>query len=82
MSFLNFFNLFFSLLYLGLRICLGYCAKVHISPLNYFTGLHPSIIGGFSGMCAFMGVAATFVSSTLVKQFGILKVDLAFDFYF
>ncbi|XP_028791469.1 solute carrier family 40 member 3, chloroplastic [Neltuma alba] len=36
-------------------------------------GLHPSIIGGFSGLCAFMGVAATFVSSTLVKQFGILK---------
>ncbi|KAK7269434.1 hypothetical protein RIF29_22160 [Crotalaria pallida] len=36
-------------------------------------GLSPSIIGGFSGMCAFMGVAATFVSSTLVKQFGILK---------
>ncbi|KAE9618922.1 hypothetical protein Lalb_Chr02g0147771 [Lupinus albus] len=24
-------------------------------------------------MCAFMGVAATFVSSTLVNQFGILK---------
>ncbi|KAI4349892.1 hypothetical protein L6164_010435 [Bauhinia variegata] len=36
-------------------------------------GLHPSIIGGFSGLCAFMGVAATFVSSTLVKHFGILK---------
>ncbi|KAK7392088.1 hypothetical protein VNO78_20515 [Psophocarpus tetragonolobus] len=36
-------------------------------------GLHPSIIGGFSGLCAFMGVAATFVSSTLVEQFGILK---------
>lgn len=36
-------------------------------------GLSPSIIGGFSGMCAFMGVAATFVSSTLVKQLGILK---------
>ncbi|KAK7356159.1 hypothetical protein VNO80_15425 [Phaseolus coccineus] len=36
-------------------------------------GLHPSIIGGFSGMCAFMGVAATFVSSNLVEQFGILK---------
>ncbi|KAG4918531.1 hypothetical protein JHK82_055970 [Glycine max] len=36
-------------------------------------GLHPSIIGGFSGMCALMGVAATFVPSTLVKQFGILK---------
>ncbi|KAF1878822.1 hypothetical protein Lal_00047494, partial [Lupinus albus] len=36
-------------------------------------GLSPSIIGGFNGMCAFMGVAATFVSSTLVNQFGILK---------
>ncbi|KAJ7977855.1 Solute carrier family 40 protein [Quillaja saponaria] len=36
-------------------------------------GLHPSIIGAFSGLCAFMGVAATFVSATLVKQFGILK---------
>ncbi|KAL1341402.1 hypothetical protein HN51_027880 [Arachis hypogaea] len=36
-------------------------------------GLHPSIIGGFSSMCAFMGVTATFVSSTLVKHFGILK---------
>jgi hypothetical protein len=32
-------------------------------------------------MCAFMGVAATFVSSTLVKQFGILKVSLAFHFF-
>ena len=42
--------------------------------LDCSTGLHPSIIGGFSGLCAFMGVAATFVSSTLVKQFGILKV--------
>ncbi|OIW13058.1 hypothetical protein TanjilG_17618 [Lupinus angustifolius] len=36
-------------------------------------GLSPSIVGGFSTMCAFMGVAATFVSSTLVKKFGILK---------
>lgn len=33
-------------------------------------------------MCAFMGVAATFVSSTLVEQFGILKVSLAFHFIF
>lgn len=47
------------------------------------TGLPPSVIGGFSGMCAFMGVAATFVSSTLVKHFGILKVSsLAFYFYY
>lgn len=33
-------------------------------------------------MCAFMGVAATFVSSTLVEQFGILKVcSLSFQVY-
>lgn len=36
-------------------------------------GLSPSIIGGFSGLCAFMGVTATFVSANLVRQFGILK---------
>lgn len=36
-------------------------------------GLNPSIIGGFSGLCAFMGVAATFFSANLVKRFGILK---------
>lgn len=36
-------------------------------------GVNPSIIGGFSGLCAFMGVAATFLSATLVKRFGILK---------
>ncbi|XP_057962642.1 solute carrier family 40 member 3, chloroplastic isoform X2 [Malania oleifera] len=36
-------------------------------------GLNPSIIGGFSGLCAFMGIAATFVSSNLVRRLGILK---------
>lgn len=36
-------------------------------------GLNPSIIGGFSGLCAFMGVAATFISAKLVRQLGILK---------
>ncbi|XP_022156388.1 solute carrier family 40 member 3, chloroplastic [Momordica charantia] len=36
-------------------------------------GLSPSIIGAFSGLCAFMGVTATFVSANLVRQFGILK---------
>ncbi|KAL5783720.1 hypothetical protein ACOSP7_008749 [Xanthoceras sorbifolium] len=36
-------------------------------------GLNPSIIGGFSGLCAFMGVAATFLSANLVRRFGILK---------
>ncbi|CAL0316549.1 unnamed protein product [Lupinus luteus] len=53
--------------------------NIVLAPGNLMTafltqrGLSPSIVGGFSTMCAFMGVAATFVSSTLVKQFGILK---------
>lgn len=36
-------------------------------------GVSPSIIGGFSGLSAFMGVAATFISATLVEKLGILK---------
>ncbi|KAI3417318.1 Solute carrier family 40 protein [Psidium guajava] len=40
-------------------------------------GLNPSVIGGFSGLCAFMGVAATFVSANLVKHLGILKAGAA-----
>ncbi|ERN03118.1 solute carrier family 40 member 3, chloroplastic isoform X2 [Amborella trichopoda] len=40
-------------------------------------GLNPSIIGGFSSMCAFMGVAATFISAGLVKRLGILKAGAA-----
>ncbi|XP_030503330.2 solute carrier family 40 member 3, chloroplastic [Cannabis sativa] len=36
-------------------------------------GLNPSIIGSFSGLCAVMGVAATFVSAILIKRLGILK---------
>ncbi|KAL3814627.1 hypothetical protein ACJIZ3_015895 [Penstemon smallii] len=40
-------------------------------------GLNPSIIGGFSGLCAFMGVAATFVSAKMVKRLGILKAGAA-----
>lgn len=36
-------------------------------------GLNPSIVGAFSGLCACMGVAATFLSANLVKRFGILK---------
>ncbi|TYH07527.1 hypothetical protein ES288_A08G240800v1 [Gossypium darwinii] len=36
-------------------------------------GLNPSVIGGFNGLCAFMGVAATFLSASLVRRFGILK---------
>jgi hypothetical protein len=41
---------------------------------DFLTGLNPSIIGVFSGLCAFMGVAATFISADLVRRFGILKV--------
>ncbi|CAO2829523.1 unnamed protein product [Amaranthus hypochondriacus] len=36
-------------------------------------GLNSSIIGVFSGLCAFMGVAATFVSAALIRHLGILK---------
>nr|ATG71106.1 IREG3 [Cupressus sempervirens] len=40
-------------------------------------GLNPSIIGAFSGMCAFMGIAATFMSASLVKKLGLLKAGAA-----
>uniref|UniRef100_A0A0D6R5P3 Solute carrier family 40 member n=1 Tax=Araucaria cunninghamii TaxID=56994 RepID=A0A0D6R5P3_ARACU len=40
-------------------------------------GLSPSIIGAFSGMCAFMGVAATFMSASLVKKLGLLRAGAA-----
>ncbi|KAL6560622.1 Solute carrier 40 member 3, chloroplastic [Orobanche gracilis] len=39
--------------------------------------INPSIIGGFSGLCAFMGVAATFVSAEMVERLGILKAGAA-----
>lgn len=41
------------------------------------SGLNPSVIGGFSGICALMGVAATFVSAKMVKHLGILRVGSA-----
>ncbi|PSS03078.1 Solute carrier family 40 member 3 like [Actinidia chinensis var. chinensis] len=40
-------------------------------------GLNPSIIGGFSGLCAFMGVAVTFMSANMVRRLGILKAGAA-----
>lgn len=40
-------------------------------------GLSSSIIGAFSGLCAFMGVAATFVSAKLIRHLGILKAGAA-----
>ncbi|XP_024007175.1 solute carrier family 40 member 3, chloroplastic isoform X1 [Eutrema salsugineum] len=39
--------------------------------------VNPSVIGGFSALCAVMGVAATFLSANLVKRFGILKVKFS-----
>ncbi|KAL3515934.1 hypothetical protein ACH5RR_022836 [Cinchona calisaya] len=59
------------------------CFNVVLAPSELMTafltqkGLNPSIIGGFSGLCAFMGVAATFVSASLVKRLGILKAGAA-----
>ncbi|KAL5983519.1 hypothetical protein ACLOJK_017605 [Asimina triloba] len=56
------------------------CFNVVLAPGGLMTafltqrGLNPSIIGGFSGLCAFMGVAATFTSASLVKRLGVLKV--------
>ncbi|RAL52690.1 hypothetical protein DM860_007458 [Cuscuta australis] len=40
-------------------------------------GLNPSIIGSFSALSAFMGIAATFGSAQMVKRFGILKAGAA-----
>lgn len=60
---LMFFDIVFPLLSL---LCIG----------GIVSGLSPSIIGGFSGLCAFMGVAATFMSANMVKRLGILKVNI------
>lgn len=38
------------------------------------SGLNPTIIGGFTGLCALMGVAATFISTKMVERLGMLKV--------
>ncbi|EEF49971.1 solute carrier family 40 member 3, chloroplastic [Ricinus communis] len=40
-------------------------------------GVNPSIVAGFSGLCAAMGVLATFLSASLVRQLGILKAGAA-----
>ncbi|KAA3487160.1 solute carrier family 40 member 3, chloroplastic-like [Gossypium australe] len=63
---------------------LKHCMQNSLTPNAMWiclTGLNPSIIGGFSGLCAFMGVAATFISATLVRRFGILKVGSCLWFY-
>ncbi|KAL0920064.1 hypothetical protein M5K25_009171 [Dendrobium thyrsiflorum] len=49
----------------------------HLVFTNSPMGVSPSIIGGFSGLSAFMGVAATFISATLVEKLGILKAGAA-----
>lgn len=51
------------------------------SLVELVSDLNPSLIGGFSGLCAFMGVAATFISARLVQKFGILKVSFV-NIYF
>ncbi|KAH9755555.1 Solute carrier family 40 member 3 [Citrus sinensis] len=59
------------------------CLNVVLTPGSLMTafltqrGLNPSIIGGFSGLCASMGVAATFLSAYLVRRLGILKAGAA-----
>ncbi|XP_057792035.1 solute carrier family 40 member 3, chloroplastic-like [Salvia miltiorrhiza] len=40
-------------------------------------GLNPTIIGGFTGLCALMGVAATLISTKMVERLGILKAGAA-----
>ncbi|KAK1374050.1 Solute carrier family 40 protein [Heracleum sosnowskyi] len=55
------------------------CFNVVLAPGGLMTaflthrGLNPSIIGGFSGLSAFMGIAATFVSASMVKRLGLFK---------
>ncbi|CAH1433396.1 unnamed protein product [Lactuca virosa] len=59
------------------------CFNVVLAPGGLMTafltqhGLSPSLIGGFSCLCAFMGVGATFMSAQMVKQLGILKAGAA-----
>ncbi|KVH92078.1 hypothetical protein Ccrd_005895 [Cynara cardunculus var. scolymus] len=48
------------------------CFNVVLAP-----GLSPSLIGGFSCLCALMGVGATFMSAQMVKKLGILKAGAA-----
>lgn len=63
--------------------CVLLCFNVVLAPGGLMTafltqrGLNPSIIGGFSGLCALMGVAATFLSANMVKRLGILKAGAA-----
>ncbi|KAG6406295.1 hypothetical protein SASPL_133895 [Salvia splendens] len=40
-------------------------------------GLNPTIIGGFTGLCALMGVAATFISTKMVERLGMFKAGAA-----
>ncbi|KAK8967684.1 hypothetical protein KSP40_PGU003619 [Platanthera guangdongensis] len=40
-------------------------------------GVSPSVIGGFSGLSSFMGVAATFISATLVEKLGSSQAGAA-----
>ncbi|KAJ9557592.1 hypothetical protein OSB04_012206 [Centaurea solstitialis] len=59
------------------------CFNVVLAPGGLMTafltqhGLSPSLIGGFSCLCALMGVGATFMSAQMVKKLGILRAGAA-----
>jgi hypothetical protein len=41
--------------------------------LFLLTGINPSLIGLFRGMCALMGFTATFLSASIISKLGVLK---------
>ncbi|XP_072983073.1 solute carrier family 40 member 2, chloroplastic-like [Typha latifolia] len=59
------------------------CFNIALSPGALMTtflmhhGISPSIVGGFSGLSALMGILATFISARLVKKHGLLKAGAA-----
>jgi hypothetical protein len=50
----------------------------HHSKLLLFllTGINPSLIGLFRGMCALVGFIATFLSASIISKLGVLKVGI------
>ncbi|WOL03260.1 solute carrier family 40 member 2, chloroplastic [Canna indica] len=66
-------SLAYVLLYFNIALAPG----AIMTSLLVHHGINPSIIGGFSGLCSIMGFAATFMSASLVKKFGILKAGAA-----
>ncbi|GJU86511.1 phospholipase D alpha 1 [Tanacetum coccineum] len=44
-----------------------------VHPKSFWRCLNPFLVRGFSCLCAFMGVGATFMAAQMVKKLGILK---------